>query len=115
MSIIPQVGHKRFWEQRHPCLYVLGDSCLSDQTARAQLDAMNRLATPKAHADALYVVVNVLVSSNLTQVITFALDARLPTIFNNRACQAAASIGRLTLAVTRLGGALPLRYRPRLQ
>jgi putative ABC transport system substrate-binding protein len=43
------------------------------------------LASPKAQADGLYVVVNVLVSSNLTQIITLALGARLPTIFNNRA------------------------------
>jgi len=43
------------------------------------------LSAPKAQADALYVVVNVLVSSNLTQIITLALGARLPTIFNNRA------------------------------
>jgi ABC-type uncharacterized transport system substrate-binding protein len=38
----------------------------------------------KAQADALYVVVNALVSTNRTRIITLALGARLPTIFNTR-------------------------------
>jgi putative ABC transport system substrate-binding protein len=36
----------------------------------------------KAQADALYVVVNALVTTNRTRIITLALGARLPTIFN---------------------------------
>ena len=35
-------------------------------------------------ADALYVVTNALVTANLTRIITLALGARLPTIFNQR-------------------------------
>ena len=38
----------------------------------------------KAKADALYVVSNALVNSNRTRIITLALSARLPTIFNTR-------------------------------
>ena len=40
--------------------------------------------TFKAQADALYVVQNALVAANRTRIITLALGARLPTIFNNR-------------------------------
>jgi putative ABC transport system substrate-binding protein len=38
----------------------------------------------KPQADALYVVVDTLVSANRTRIITFALGARLPTIWNTR-------------------------------
>jgi putative tryptophan/tyrosine transport system substrate-binding protein len=38
----------------------------------------------KPQADALYVVVNALVTANRTRVITLALGAQLPTIFNTR-------------------------------
>ena len=38
----------------------------------------------KAQADALYVVADALVAANRTRIITFALGARLPTIFNTR-------------------------------
>jgi putative ABC transport system substrate-binding protein len=38
----------------------------------------------KAHADALYVVNDALVNTNRTRIITLALGARLPTIFNTR-------------------------------
>jgi putative tryptophan/tyrosine transport system substrate-binding protein len=38
----------------------------------------------KPQADALYVVVNALVTTNRTRIITLALGARLPTIFNTR-------------------------------
>jgi putative ABC transport system substrate-binding protein len=38
----------------------------------------------KAQADALYVVQDGLVTANRTRIITLALGARLPTIFNNR-------------------------------
>ena len=38
----------------------------------------------KAQADALYVVNTSLVNVNRTRIITLALGARLPTIFNNR-------------------------------
>jgi putative tryptophan/tyrosine transport system substrate-binding protein len=38
----------------------------------------------KAQADAVYVVVNALVTTNRTRIITLALGARLPTIFNTR-------------------------------
>jgi len=38
----------------------------------------------KTQADALYVVVDNLVAANRTRIITFALGARLPTIFNTR-------------------------------
>jgi putative ABC transport system substrate-binding protein len=40
--------------------------------------------TLKAQADAVYVVVNALVSANRTRIITLALGARLPTVFNTR-------------------------------
>ena len=38
----------------------------------------------KAQADALYVVNNALINTNRTRIITLALNARLPTIFNTR-------------------------------
>jgi putative ABC transport system substrate-binding protein len=38
----------------------------------------------KAKADALYVVSNALTNTNRTRIITLALNARLPTIFNTR-------------------------------
>jgi putative ABC transport system substrate-binding protein len=38
----------------------------------------------KARADALYVAVNALVTTNRTRIITLALGAQLPTIFNTR-------------------------------
>ena len=38
----------------------------------------------KPRADALYVVTNALVNANRTRIITLALSARLPTIFNTR-------------------------------
>jgi len=38
----------------------------------------------KAQADALYVVTAALIAANRTRILTFALSARLPTIFNNR-------------------------------
>jgi putative tryptophan/tyrosine transport system substrate-binding protein len=38
----------------------------------------------KAQADALYVVGHPIVTANRTRIITLALSARLPTIFNNR-------------------------------
>jgi putative tryptophan/tyrosine transport system substrate-binding protein len=39
---------------------------------------------PKAKADALYVVTNTLTNTNRTRIVTLALNARLPTIFNVR-------------------------------
>ena len=62
----------------------LGLEVLPLEIRRAE-DIGPAFATPMARADALYVVVNVLVSSNLTQIITLALGARLPTMFNSRA------------------------------
>ena len=38
----------------------------------------------KAQADALYVVGDALIAANRTRIITFALGARLPTIFSTR-------------------------------
>jgi putative ABC transport system substrate-binding protein len=38
----------------------------------------------KAKADALYVVVDALIAANRTRILTLALSARLPTIFNVR-------------------------------
>ena len=38
----------------------------------------------KGRADALYVVVDALVAANRSRIVTFALDTRLPTMFNNR-------------------------------
>jgi ABC-type uncharacterized transport system substrate-binding protein len=38
----------------------------------------------KAQTDALYVVNDALINTNRTRIITLALDARLPTIFNTR-------------------------------
>ena len=40
--------------------------------------------TVNGQADALYVVTNSLITANLTRIITLALGARLPTIFNQR-------------------------------
>jgi putative tryptophan/tyrosine transport system substrate-binding protein len=40
--------------------------------------------TLTARADALYTVIDVLVNANRTRIITFAVGARLPTIFGNR-------------------------------
>ena len=45
-------------------------------------EALN--AQGDAHADALYVVNDALVNANRTRIITLALGARLPTIFNTR-------------------------------
>ena len=47
-------------------------------------DVSPSFATLQPRPDALYVVVNVLISSNLKQIISLALDQRLPTMFNNR-------------------------------
>lgn len=47
-------------------------------------DVSPAFATLNPRPDALYVVVNVLISSNLKQIISLALDQRLPTMFNNR-------------------------------
>ena len=47
-------------------------------------DVSPSFATLQPRPDALYVVVNVLISSNLKQIISLALDRRLPTMFNNR-------------------------------
>jgi putative ABC transport system substrate-binding protein len=47
-------------------------------------DIASAFATLHSRSDALYVVVNVLISSNLKQIISLALDERLPTMFNNR-------------------------------
>ena len=38
----------------------------------------------KAPVDALYVVVDAFIAANRTRIITLALGARLPTIFNTR-------------------------------
>ena len=50
---------------------------------RAQ-DIAAAFASLKPQADALYVVTESLIAANRTRVITLALSARLPTIFNNR-------------------------------
>jgi putative tryptophan/tyrosine transport system substrate-binding protein len=47
-------------------------------------DIAPAFTTIHSRSDALYVVVNVLISSNLKQIISLALDERLPTMFNNR-------------------------------
>jgi putative ABC transport system substrate-binding protein len=47
-------------------------------------DIAPAVETLKTQADALYVVVDNLVSSNRTRIISLALGARLPTIFNTR-------------------------------
>ncbi|HUK07140.1 MAG TPA: ABC transporter substrate-binding protein [Stellaceae bacterium] len=51
---------------------------------RQATDIAPTFATLHSRPDALYVVVNGLVSSNLDQIISLALDHRLPTMFNNR-------------------------------
>jgi putative ABC transport system substrate-binding protein len=48
----------------------------------AAFTALN--APGNVHVDALYVVVDALVSATRTRIMTFALAARLPAIFNNR-------------------------------
>lgn len=47
-------------------------------------DIAPAFTTLHSRSGALYVVVNVLTSSNLKQIISLALDERLPTMFNNR-------------------------------
>ena len=42
------------------------------------------IGTLDTQADALYVAVDALVGANRTRIITLALGARLPTIFNQR-------------------------------
>jgi putative ABC transport system substrate-binding protein len=54
---------------------------LEIQRAEDIAPAFERL---KTQTDALYVVVDGLVTANRTRIITLALGARLPTIFNNR-------------------------------
>ena len=51
---------------------------------RKREDFAPAFAALKRQADALYVVGDGLVNTNHTRIITFALAARLPTIFNNR-------------------------------
>jgi putative ABC transport system substrate-binding protein len=48
-----------------------------------KLPTIGFLGADASQADALYVVVDALVAANRTRIITFALGARLPTIFNN--------------------------------
>jgi putative ABC transport system substrate-binding protein len=47
-------------------------------------DIASAFETLKAQTDALYVVSSALVAANRTRIITFALSARLPTIFSYR-------------------------------
>jgi putative ABC transport system substrate-binding protein len=47
-------------------------------------DIAPAFAALNGQADALYVVTNALVAAHRTSIMTFALSARLPTIFNNR-------------------------------
>jgi putative ABC transport system substrate-binding protein len=47
-------------------------------------DIAPAFAALKVQADALYVVADALATANRTRILTFALSARLPTIFNNR-------------------------------
>jgi putative ABC transport system substrate-binding protein len=47
-------------------------------------DIAPAFAALKVQADALYVVVDAFAFANRTRILTFALSARLPTIFNNR-------------------------------
>jgi putative ABC transport system substrate-binding protein len=47
-------------------------------------DIAPAFAALKPRADALYIVVDALVTANRTRIITLALDARLPTTFNER-------------------------------
>jgi len=53
------------------------------ETRRAE-DILPSFEALNGQADALYVVTNALVTANLTRIITLALGARLPTIFNQR-------------------------------
>src|SRR6185312_5504674 len=56
-------------------------SPLEIQNAKDVDTAFERL---KPQTDAVYVVVDGLITANRTRIITLALGARLPTIFNNR-------------------------------
>jgi putative ABC transport system substrate-binding protein len=47
-------------------------------------DIAPAFAAHRGQADALYVVTNALIGANRTQIITLALDARLPTMFSHR-------------------------------
>ena len=53
-------------------------------TIRRAEDIASAFEALKAQADALYVVVDILVAANSTRIITLALGARLPTIFDTR-------------------------------
>src|SRR5262249_44312489 len=61
----------------------LGIEAAPAEIRRAE-DIVPSVEAVKAQADALYVVVDTLVSANRTRIITFALGARLPTIWNTR-------------------------------
>jgi putative tryptophan/tyrosine transport system substrate-binding protein len=62
----------------------------------------------KAQVDALYVVTNALVNANRTRIITLALSARLPTIFNTRDLVQA---GGSHVLRTKLPGSVPAHRR----
>jgi putative ABC transport system substrate-binding protein len=61
----------------------LGLEVASLEIRRAE-DIAPAFAALKAQADALYVVGNALTTANRTRIITFALAAKLPTIFSTR-------------------------------
>ena len=61
----------------------LGIEVLPLEIRRAE-DIAPAFVALKAQADALYIAIEALVLANRTPIITFALDARLPTIFGTR-------------------------------
>src|SRR5215469_18979221 len=61
---------------------ILGIEVVLLKIRRAE-DIAPAFETLDAQADALYVAVDALVAANRTRIITLALGARLPTIFNN--------------------------------
>src|SRR5262249_10554892 len=61
----------------------LGLEATTSEIRRAE-DIAPAFEALKVQADALYVVADALATANRTRILTFALSARLPTIFNNR-------------------------------
>jgi putative tryptophan/tyrosine transport system substrate-binding protein len=70
--------------QVHATARALGLDVVPLEIRRAEDIAPAFEALKAANAEALYVVEDALIVANSTQIITFALSARLPTTFNNR-------------------------------
>jgi putative tryptophan/tyrosine transport system substrate-binding protein len=86
LAIMVDVGFPQSaleWNEVQAAARTLGLEVVSLEIRRAE-DIAPAFKTLKGPVDALYVVGNALLNVNRTQIVTLALDARLPTIFNNR-------------------------------